>query len=403
MYIDAAFKMRKLFCLILLLPICLEPFAQELLESPPAELITRFPFKIYNGGVMVLQAKLGKSETPLNFILDTGSGGISLDSATCAEINISPVKTDTTITGIAGVKKVPFVFNETLHLPGLDVTGLNFHVVDYSVLSSVYGEKIDGVIGYAFLNRYIVKVNFDSVYIEVYRPGTMEYPTGGTTLHPVFTALPIQWLNIKDRRKMGFNFYIDTGAGLNLLLNEQFVADSNLLVKKRKPVVTQAEGVGGRLRMRLTVIKRLKVGPYTFFNVPTYLYADSFNVTAYPFVGGLLGNDLLRRFNLTLNYPDRNIHLLPNSHFKEPFDYVYSGLGIYFENGNVKVEEVIPNSPAEKAGIKNGDILISVGTNFSNNIMAYKTVLQTQTGNIKLILMRGEKLIETSIRTISIF
>lgn len=403
MYIDAAFKMRKLFCLILLLPICLEPFAQELLESPPAELITRFPFKIYNGGVMVLQAKLGKSETPLNFILDTGSGGISLDSATCAEINISPVKTDTTITGIAGIKKVPFVFNETLHLPGLDVTGLNFHVVDYSVLSSVYGEKIDGVIGYAFLNRYIVKVNFDSVYIEVYRPGTMEYPTGGATLHPVFTALPIQWLNIKDKRKMGFNFYIDTGAGLNLLLNEQFVADSNLLVKKRKPVITQAEGVGGRLRMRLTVIKRLKVGPYTFFNVPTYLYADSFNVTAYPFVGGLLGNDLLRRFNLTLNYPDRNIHLLPNSHFKEPFDYVYSGLGIYFENGNVKVEEVIPKSPAEKAGIKNGDILVSVGTNFSNNIMAYKTVLQTQTGNIKLIIRRGDKLIETSIRTISIF
>jgi Aspartyl protease/PDZ domain len=403
LYIDAAFKMRKLFCLIPLLLICLLPYAQELLQKPKAELITRFPFKLYNGGVMVLQAKLGINETPLNFILDTGSGGISLDSATCSEINISPVKTDTTITGIAGVKKVPFVFNETLHLPGLDVTGLNFHVVDYSVLSSVYGEKIDGVIGYAFLNRYIVKINFDSVFLEVYSPGAMEYPSGGTTLHPIFTALPIQWLNIKDKRKMGFNFYIDTGAGLNLLLNEQFVADSNLLRKKRKPVVTQAEGVGGRLRMRLTVIKRLKVGPYTFFNVPTYLYADSFNVTAYPFVGGLLGNDLLRRFNLTLNYPERNIHLLPNTHFKEPFDYVYSGLGIYFENGSIKVEEVIPGSPAEKAGIKAGDILVSVGANFSNNIMSYKTILQTQTGHIKLIIRRGDKLIETSIKTISIF
>jgi Aspartyl protease/PDZ domain len=395
--------MRKLYCLILLLPMCLLPYAQDLAQKPPAELITRFSFKMYNGGVMVLQAKLGNNETPLNFILDTGSGGISLDSTTCAELNVTPVRTDTTITGIAGTKKVPFVFNETLHLPGLDVKGLNFHVVDYAVLSSVYGEKIDGVIGYSFLSRYIVKVNFDSVFVEVYYPGAIEYPNGGTILYPIFTALPIQWLNIKDRRKLGFNFYIDTGAGLNLLLNEQLVADSNLLRSKHKPVVTQAEGVGGRLRMRLTVIKKLKVGPYNFFNVPTYLYADSFNVTSYPFVGGLLGNDLLRRFNITFNYPDRKVHLMPNTHFKEPFDYIYTGLGIYFENGEVKVEEVIPNSPAEKAGIKAGDILVSVGKNFSNNIMAYKTILQTQSGNIKLILKRGDKLVETNLKTISIF
>jgi hypothetical protein len=276
-------------------------------------------------------------------------------------------------------------------------------VVDYSVLSSVYGEKIDGVIGFAFLSRYIVKIDFDSTYLEVYSPGAMEYPKGGTTLRPIFTALPIQWLNIKDKRKLGFNFYIDTGAGLNLLLNEKLVADSNLLLRKRKPLVTQAEGVGGRLQMRLTVIKRLKVGPYVFFNVPTYLYADSFNVTAYPFVGGLLGNDLLRRFNLTINYPNRNIHLLPNSHFKDPFDYVYTGLGIYFEAGVIKVEDVIKDSPADRAGIKIGDELVSVGNNFSNNIMSYKTVLQTQSGNIKIILRRGTNLVQTTIKTINIF
>lgn len=402
MYIHAALKMRKLLYLIPLLLVGFATAAQEILTQPEAQLITRFPFKLYNGGVMVLQAKLGQNETPLNFILDTGSGGISLDSATCQELNVTPVNTDTTITGIAGVKKVPFVFNETLHLPGLSVNNLNFHVVDYSVLSSVYGEKIDGVIGYAFLSRYIVKVNFDSVTLEVYRPGLMEYPSGGTTLHPIFTALPIQWLQIKDRRKIGFNFYIDTGAGLNLLLNEKFASDSNLLLSKRKPVVTQAEGVGGRLRMRLTVIKRLKVGPYTFYDVPTYLYSDSFNVTSYPSVGGLLGNDLLRRFNLTINYPARTIHLLPNGHFKEPFDYIYTGLGIYFENGAIKVEEVIQNSPAEKAGIQEGDILVAVGNNFSNNIMTYKTILQTQSGNIKIILRRQGLLVETDLKTISI-
>ncbi|MEI9955299.1 MAG: hypothetical protein WDM90_03100 [Ferruginibacter sp.] len=58
----------------------------------------------------------------------------------------------------------------------------------------------------------------------------MSYPKDGTTLHPVFTALPIQWLNIKDRRKMGYNFYFDTGAGLCFLMSEKFAQDSGILL-----------------------------------------------------------------------------------------------------------------------------------------------------------------------------
>jgi Aspartyl protease/PDZ domain len=394
--------MRRQICLILLLFIACNIHAQEIVPQPDAKLIARFPFKMYNGGVMVLQARVGDIPDTLNFILDTGGGGVSLDSATCVAINVKPQATDTTITGIAGVVKVSFVFNKTLHLPGLDVEKLNFHVVDYGVLTSVYGEKIDGVIGYSFFSRYIVKINFDSTEVEVYQPGKITYPRGGALLHPIFTALPIQWMHLKDRRKLAFNFYLDTGAGLCLLLNEQFVRDSSVLLSRRKPVVTQAEGVGGKLQMRLTVMKRLKIGPYNFYNVPTYLYSDSFNLTSYPFVGGLVGNDLLRRFNMVFNYPAREVHLLPNSRFREPFDYAYTGLAIYFEENEIKVEAVVAGSPAEKAGIKEGDVLIAVGNNFSNNIMAYKTILQNSEVKIKIILRRNNKLIEVNMSPVSI-
>jgi PDZ domain/Aspartyl protease len=312
------------------------------------------------------------------------------------------VPTDTTITGIAGVVKVPFVFNQTLHLPGLDVEKLNFHVVDYSVLTSVYGEHIDGVIGYSFFSRYIVQINFDSSDVSVYQPGKFTYPRGGALLHPIFTAMPIQWLYLKDARKLGFNFYMDTGAGLCLLLSEQFVKDSSILLSRRRPLVTQVEGVGGKQQMRLTVVKRLRVGPYSFYNVPTYLYADSFNITSYPFVGGLIGNDLLRRFNQTFNYPAREVHLLPNSRFREPFDYAYTGLAIYFEDNEIKVEDVVPGSPADRAGFMPGDVLISVGNNFSNNIMTYKTILQNSDEKIKVIVRRDKTLVEISLKPASI-
>ncbi len=394
--------MKNVFCILLFSFCAVSCQSQEILSQPEAKLITRFPFKQFSGGVMVIQARVGNLPDTLNFILDTGSGGISLDSSTCQEFNIISKASDTTITGIGGIRKVPFVFDETLHLPGLDVPHLNFHVNDYSVLTSVYGEKVDGIIGYSFFSRYIVSINFDSGYVEVYNAGKLRYPSGGTTLHPVFTALPIQWVNIKERKKMGYNFYFDTGAGLCFLLSEQFARDSAVLLGKRKPVITQAQGMGGKLQMRLTIVKEVKLGPYRFHQVPTYLYEDEYNVTSFPFTGGLIGNDLLRRFNMIFNYAKREIHLLPNSHFNEKFDYAYTGLGIYYEEGKIVVGDVIEGSPGAKAKIMVGDEIFSVGNNLSHNIMIYKNILQTPNEDIKVIIKRAEIFVMLYLHTTSI-
>ncbi|MCW3090340.1 MAG: hypothetical protein JWP81_1409 [Ferruginibacter sp.] len=377
--------------------------AQEILRPlPQARFITKFPFKQYSGGVMVIRATLGNIPDSMNFILDTGSGGISLDSSTCAYFNLKPVPSDTTIRGMGGEHKVGFIFNQQLHFPGLTVERLNFHVNDYDILSSVYGEKIDGIIGYSFFSRYIVKLDFDSSLLSVYRPGEMDYPRGGTVIRPAFTTLPILNLTFKDNKKQNFNFYFDTGAGLCFLLSEEYAKDSSIIQPRRKPYNTQAEGMGGRLQMRLTIVKMVQVGNYKFRNVPTYLFDDEFKVTSYPFVGGLLGNDLLRRFNLTINYPKREIHLLPNTHFKEPFDYAYTGVAIYYIDGLIVVEDVIPGSPAAKAGLQKDDLIVGVGKNFTNNIMAYKTILQSAGENIKITIRRGDKLMQVTLRPLSI-
>lgn len=391
----------KLIVLLLLMP-CLAQ-SQELVTSTNPQVITRFPFHQYSGGVMVIRATFENIKDSFNFILDTGSGGISLDSTTCAEYGIKTRETDTTITGIGGKRKVHFAFDKTLHFPGLDLKKLNFHINDYDVLTSVYGEKIDGIIGYSFFRRYIVKINFDSNFIEVLQPGKIEYPKGGTLLRPAFSSLPIQYLQFRDRSRMMHNFYFDTGAGLCLLLNEKYVADSNILMTKRKPVVTQAEGMVGRLQMRLTVVKEVKLGPYRFHNVPTYLYKDDYNVINYPFAGGLIGNELLRRFNMTINYGQREIHLLPNHRFDEQFDYAYTGLGMYYIDNKVMVEDVIADSPGEKAGFLVGDEIVAVGNNVSKNIQQYKNMLLTPKQRIKVIVMRDKRLIEIFLKTGSIF
>ena len=374
---------------------CLSYFcaAQEILNpSVKAKLLTRFPFKQYSGGVMVISAKFDTINDTLHFILDTGGGGISLDSTTCVRYNIKTTPSDTMINGMGGIRRAAYVFNKSIHFPGLSVDRLNFHISNYSLLTSVYGERIDGIIGYSFFKRFIVKADFDSCMIEIYANGKIEYARGGIILHPTINKIPVQNLTIKDRKKVSHDFFFDTGAGLCLLLNSAYATDSNVLLNRRRPVSLQAEGMGGKLQMKLTVIKFVQIGKYRFNNVPTYIYEDESNVTAYPGGGRLVGNDLLRRFNLTINYPAGEIYLTPNSHFSDLFDYSYTGLGIYYEAGTIYIEDIMPGSPGEKAGVKQGDILIGVNNNFSNNIMQYKSILQTEKEKINLVVKRKGEL-----------
>lgn len=398
--------MKRYFS-ILLIAVCLQlplfTAAQEILNKPPkAQLVTRFPFRQFSGGVITIKGVLNNGKDSLNFILDTGSGGISLDSATCASIGLKLRPSDTTITGMGGTHKVSFAYNQQLHLPGLTLDKLNFHVNDYEILTEVYGEKIDGIIGYSFFSRYIVKINFTNKELEVYTPGEIEYPKGGDLLRPVFTTLPIVSLNIKDARRKNFNFYFDTGGGLCFLMSQNFAKDSGILLSRRKPVTTQAEGMGGRLQMQLTVIKQLQIGHFKFKRVPTYIYDDAYNVTSYPYVGGLIGNDLLRRFNLILNYPKREIHIIPNNYFNDPFDYAYTGMAMYYVDDLIVVDDVIEKSPAFKAGIKKGDIIIGVENNISNNIQEYKTMLQKENEKIKIILSRNNQIKVVYIKPVTI-
>ncbi|MDP9229308.1 MAG: aspartyl protease family protein [Bacteroidota bacterium] len=375
---------------------------QEEFVEPPAQFLTRVHFTQLTGGVILLKAILGKYPDTLNFILDTGSGGISLDSLTVQYLKLSVTPSDKTIRGIAGIRKVSFVMNQQLKLPRLTIDSLNFHINDYAILTSVYGEQIDGIIGYSVLSRYILFVNYDSSHIDFYSKGRIKYPRGGYLLKPFIFTLPIQNVRIRDEHAIHSRFLYDMGAGLCLMLSSDFVKDSTLLKKKRKKFVKEAEGLGGKIDMEMTVVTEVKLGPYKFHNVPTYIFNDDYNVTSYPYLGGILGNDLLRRFNVILNYDKRDFYITPNQHYNEPFDYSYSGIELYYINGLIVIGDVAKGSSAEAVGIKEGDIVISVNKNFSQNLQQYKITLQNSGQKAKLIIRRHEELFEFEIKIKSI-
>ena len=388
--------------ILLLLSVSFARAQEEFIESS-SRLLTRISFTQLTGGVVILNAKLDDFPDTLNFILDSGSSGISLDSATVAYFKLTPQASERTIRGIAGIKKVGFLYNRKLRFPNLTVDSLNFHVNDYSVLTSVYGEQIDGIIGYSLLSRYIIKINYDSLQIDICSKGTLKYPRGGYLFKPVISTLPVQFARIKDEGEHTVRFLHDIGAGVCLMLSQDFVDDSALLQKKRKLWPKDGEGIGGKISMNLTVIKELKIGPYRFRNIPTYIFEDTYNVTSYPYLGGLIGNDILRRFNVIFNYAKRDIHMVPNSHFRDPFDYSYSGIELYLIEGRIEMGSVIKGSPADLAGIREGDVVIAVNNDFSQNFNRYKTALLSPDSKVKLVLRRGEELIQAEMKVKSIF
>jgi hypothetical protein len=382
--------MRTFFYLLFTLS-SFKIFGQEMYWEKPAKFITSFPFKQLSGGVILVKARFDNLPDTFNFILDTGSGGISLDSTTTEKYSIPHVPSGRYIYGIAGVRKVDYAPKQTLVFPGLKVDSLDFYINNYEVLTSVYGIKIDGIIGYSFLSRYIVKINFDSLKISVYQPGYIAYPPHGVLLHPSFQGLPIVTATIKGSKEFSNNYFFDTGAGLCLLISSHFNEDSSVLLKRRKPVEIEVQGMGGKKRMRLSIVKQLQIGNYKFRKVPTYLFEDEFNVLAYPERVGLVGDDILRHFNLIINYPKKEIHLTPNSHFRDPFDYSYTGMTLYGLDGQVFVDDIVKGSPADKSGLKNGDVVMGIDNNFTGNLEVYKNLLQKTGYRINILIMRENK------------
>lgn len=402
MLVDYCYYMKKLLLYFICFTTSITSvFGQEEFIEP-SRLLTRFRFVQFTGGVVLLKAQFANFPDSLNFILDTGSGGISLDSSTVERLGLKPVASDKLIRGIAGIKKVGFIYNQKLLLPKLVIDSLNFHVNDYSILTNVYGEHIDGIIGYSVISRYIIKLNYDSSIVEFWSKGSLKYPRGGHLLKPVISTLPIQTARVRDERTITARFLYDIGAGMNMIISNEFVKDSSLLSKKRKLYNKQAQGLGGKIDMAVTVVKEIKLGPYRFRNVPVYVFDDVYNATSYPYLGGLIGNDLLRRFNVIMNYEKRDIYLTPNSHYNEPFDYSYSGIELFYIDGLVLLGDVAEGSPAQKAGLIEADVVVAINKNFSQNLQQYKTVLQNSKDRLKIIVNRDGKLLEFDLKTKSI-
>ena len=104
----------------------------------------------------------------------------------------------------------------------------------------------------------------------------------------------------------------------------------------------------------------------------------------------MIGDDIFRRFNLIINYPQKEIHLIAKQHFRDAFDYSYTGMTMYNVDGEIIIDDIIEGSPADKSGLKNGDIIMAINNNFSGDLESYKNLLQKTGIKIEVLVMRNK-------------
>lgn len=384
-------RLFLLIMLFLLLRCTLPVAAQDEYGLPANRYLTSIRFKVLNGGIILGKVLVGNFPDSLNFIFDTGCGGISLDSLTANRLRLVPKLSSLFIRGVAGVRPQRLLEGMTLGLGSLVLDSLTMQVSNYELLTSIYGEQIDGIVGYSFFSRYLVRVDYDNSKIDIYSKGDVKYPGGGFLLRPRVYGLPMLEGRLNDARDIRDRFYFDTGAGLCLLFSSHFTSDSAVFgPKKKKPVMAEGAGLGGKMEMQLTTLKTFSLGPFHFKQIPTYIFDDSYDVTGYPQLGGLIGNDLLRRFNLIINYDRSEIYILPNTSFNQPFDYSYSGVSIGLIEGKIMVTDVMKDSPAEKAGFREGDTILQINGDRGQDVQTYQGLLRTIGPRIRVVVRRNE-------------
>jgi hypothetical protein len=394
----------------------------------------KIPFKFENNSI-ILQVEINR--VPVNLIMDTGAKNtVIINPSVFKTLQIKkaiPVK----IKGLG--QRLPldgFLSRENtlsfkqLVVKNKTVVWLKDSIVDFS---PYYNTPIDGFIGSDFLKDFVVEINFSAKYLILYAPEF--YKKKHRTRFPVrlVNSKPAIRFYIAGKENV---FIIDTGNTEALWYYKSLPEHHPYHLK----YTYLGLGISGEIYGYASLIDDIVIGKTEFdkvpVSIPDSISKQHINIEANT---GLIGNEILKKFKIILHYPGKYIVFKRNLFASKRIPYDKSGLIVkltkpklmeinYTEyehliegkdkNGfvkiqtrevhkiisarNIRVEEIVPGSPAEKAGIIKGDIIEAV-----NGIPIYKLdglteftayLSQREGKKIKLKIVRNHIPMEISFR-----
>jgi len=287
--------------------------------------VAKTPFS-FSGTHLFINAQIGNSDT-LRFIFDSGSTGAIVDSAAAEKARVSKEgRQKVDVGGNGGTQSLLMAMNQNVRLEGgLNVTGVNPLLMDFTALSKVVGEHLDGIIGFEVLNQYVTRIDFDKKMLTFYH-GIKETDTTGYTGIPFefskninIARFPIS-VTLANGETFTGRVMFDLGNAGNLLISTPFSKFHDFNSKIGKNIIRGGHGVSAETQEQVALIKSMNFNGFDFGPMVVQL---TINEQAQPKDGylGILGIGVLKRFNIIVDYANKKIYLKPNKAYKEEFGF----------------------------------------------------------------------------------
>jgi len=296
---------------------------------------------------------------PVRFVIDSGAGTTVLDSAFAADLGVRGTASLPGMGG-GGVRRA-----ELAALPPLEVGGLHLESQTGAMLpltgtvEAATDVAARGILGFDFLSRFVTRIDYAAGEVTFWDPDSFAATTRarGTEVEAPLVMNLFSFPIRIDRGGSG-TILLDTGAAISLL-GRAFAERCALL--DRPGVTSGAVGIAGEERSRTVRLDSLTVAGFTVPRPTAAVQLESASAfLTGPYIG-VLGNNVLERFALTLDYRHQRVTFEKGPYFDHPRPPDRAGMMLGRDGaGRAIVLRVLEGSPAARAGLREGDAIESI-------------------------------------------
>ncbi len=362
-----------------------------------------------SSNLIIIPVAINNSDT-LNFILDTGVRYpiiTELPFVNKLSLNfLQPIN----VQGLGEGEQLTAYKsgNNTININGMVATDQEIHMIinENFQISQILGIPVHGLIGFNLFKDYVVKIDYNDHTITLIKPEYFSYKEKDRDI-----VLPIIFEQNKpfvitnivtDKNEdVPVKLLVDTGASDALWLSTN--SDSRISLPEKCFETFLGRGLSGNLYGMKGRIGAIWVGPLVLYE-PIVAFPE--NDLVEKLIGendrnGTLGAEILRRFYVTMDYPNKRLILRPNGDLKDDFNYNMSGLEVTNPMPGAPiflVSDIRKNSPAYYAGVQENDQIIALNKtgNKALTLNDINLLFQSQEDKrIKMTVLRNGEQIKT--------
>lgn len=203
------------------------------------------------------------------------------------------------------------------------IGGLEFRNQRAIILTSgIYqGFPTDGVVGHSLLGHYAVELDYDAGLMRLFEATSFTPAAGWTPIDLYFRGGRVPRLDLLvatgTEAPVRLTTYIDFASreALELLDSGRNRYRTPALGEER----VIGRGLSGDVTGRYGTVAKVAIGPHTLERVQVVVTPAEARAKQAVVPDAIVGNDLLRRFNLVFDYAHSKLWIRPNRAFGEPF------------------------------------------------------------------------------------